>query len=97
MAQVVILDYGSGNLRSAERALERAGADVEVTADHRAAVEAEPTLSSQLHATRLVNAIDQREVVLAAPAALALLDAIAPAMTPERVAAATERSRELAG
>lgn len=41
MAQVVILDYGSGNLRSAERALERAGADVEVTADHRAAVEAE--------------------------------------------------------
>ena len=57
----------------------------------RAAVEAEPTLSSQLHATRLVNAIDQREVVLAAPAGLALLDAIAPAMTPERVAAATER------
>ncbi|TDD05598.1 imidazole glycerol phosphate synthase subunit HisH [Saccharopolyspora terrae] len=41
MARVVILDYGSGNLRSAERALQRAGADVEVTADHRAAVEAE--------------------------------------------------------
>ena len=35
------MDYGSGNLRSAERALQRAGADVEVTADHRAAVEAE--------------------------------------------------------
>ncbi|MCW2622100.1 MAG: imidazole glycerol phosphate synthase subunit hisH [Frankiales bacterium] len=35
--RVVVLDYGSGNLRSAERALERAGADVEVTADlHRA-------------------------------------------------------------
>ncbi|PZS05421.1 MAG: imidazole glycerol phosphate synthase subunit HisH [Pseudonocardiales bacterium] len=34
---VVVLDYGSGNLRSAERALVRAGADVEVTADrHRA-------------------------------------------------------------
>jgi glutamine amidotransferase len=30
---VVVLDYGSGNLRSAERALERAGADVTVTAD----------------------------------------------------------------
>ena len=30
---VVVLDYGSGNLRSAERALARAGADVEVTAD----------------------------------------------------------------
>ncbi|MEV0703475.1 imidazole glycerol phosphate synthase subunit HisH [Saccharopolyspora sp. NPDC050389] len=41
MARVVILDYGSGNLRSAERALQRAGADVEVTADHRAAIEAD--------------------------------------------------------
>ncbi len=30
---VVVLDYGSGNLRSAERALARAGADVTVTAD----------------------------------------------------------------
>jgi imidazole glycerol-phosphate synthase subunit HisH len=32
-ARVVVLDYGSGNLRSAERALARAGADVTVTAD----------------------------------------------------------------
>ncbi len=31
--RVVVLDYGSGNLRSAERALARAGADVTVTAD----------------------------------------------------------------
>ncbi|GIJ51890.1 imidazole glycerol phosphate synthase subunit HisH [Virgisporangium aliadipatigenens] len=31
--RVVVLDYGSGNLRSAERALERAGADVTVTPD----------------------------------------------------------------
>jgi glutamine amidotransferase len=31
--KVVVLDYGSGNLRSAQRALERVGADVEVTAD----------------------------------------------------------------
>jgi imidazole glycerol-phosphate synthase subunit HisH len=38
---VVVLDYGSGNLRSAERALERAGAKVEVTADARAAQEAD--------------------------------------------------------
>lgn len=30
---VAILDYGSGNLRSAQRALERVGADVTVTAD----------------------------------------------------------------
>jgi imidazole glycerol-phosphate synthase subunit HisH len=33
MPAVVILDYGSGNLRSAQRALERAGAHVKVTAD----------------------------------------------------------------
>jgi imidazole glycerol-phosphate synthase subunit HisH len=36
-----VLDYGSGNLRSAQRALERAGAVVTVTADHQAAVEAD--------------------------------------------------------
>lgn len=39
--RVVVLDYGSGNLRSAERALARAGADVEVTADLQAATEAD--------------------------------------------------------
>ncbi len=33
----MVLDYGSGNLRSAERALARVGADVEVTADPDAA------------------------------------------------------------
>jgi glutamine amidotransferase len=37
----VILDYGSGNLRSAERAVQRAGADVEVTADPQAALNAD--------------------------------------------------------
>jgi len=35
---VVVLDYGSGNLRSAQRALQRAGADVTVTADGGAAL-----------------------------------------------------------
>ncbi|MDP9791993.1 glutamine amidotransferase [Catenuloplanes nepalensis] len=39
--RVVILDYGSGNLRSAERALERAGADVTVTPDLAAAADAD--------------------------------------------------------
>jgi glutamine amidotransferase len=39
VARVVVLDYGSGNLRSAERALRRVGADVEVTSDHHAALE----------------------------------------------------------
>ena len=38
---VVVLDYGSGNLRSAVRALERAGADVELSADHAVAEEAD--------------------------------------------------------
>jgi imidazole glycerol-phosphate synthase subunit HisH len=40
-ARVVVLDYGSGNLRSAQRALERVGADVNVTADADAAMNAD--------------------------------------------------------
>jgi glutamine amidotransferase len=39
--KVVVLDYGSGNLRSVERALTRAGADVEVTADATAALDSD--------------------------------------------------------
>ncbi|WP_019137414.1 imidazole glycerol phosphate synthase subunit HisH [Cellulomonas massiliensis] len=38
---VVVLDYGFGNVRSAVRALERVGAQVELTADHDAAMEAD--------------------------------------------------------
>lgn len=38
---MVVLDYGSGNLRSAQRALERVGADVEVTTDPTAAAAAD--------------------------------------------------------
>jgi glutamine amidotransferase len=38
---VVVLDYGSGNLRSAQRALQRVGASVEVTADSSAAAAAD--------------------------------------------------------
>jgi glutamine amidotransferase len=38
---VVVLDYGFGNVRSAVRALERAGAQVELTADAKAAAEAD--------------------------------------------------------
>ena len=37
----MVLDYGFGNIRSAQRALQRAGADVEVTADHDAALNAD--------------------------------------------------------
>jgi len=39
--KVVVLDYGSGNLRSAERAVARVGADVTVTADRAAALSAD--------------------------------------------------------
>jgi glutamine amidotransferase len=39
--RVVLLDYGSGNLRSAQRALDRVGADVVVTADYDAALGAD--------------------------------------------------------
>jgi glutamine amidotransferase len=38
---VVVLDYGSGNLRSAQRALQRVGATVEVTSDPSAAAAAD--------------------------------------------------------
>ncbi len=38
---VVVLDYGSGNLRSAVRALERAGATVTLTSDRSAAMDAD--------------------------------------------------------
>lgn len=38
---VVVLDYGSGTVRSAVRALERIGADVPLTADPRAATDAD--------------------------------------------------------
>ena len=39
--RVALLDYGSGNLRSAQRALERVGATVDLTSDPRVATEAE--------------------------------------------------------
>ncbi len=41
---VALLDYGSGNVRSAHRALERAGAQVEVTADFQTALDADGLL-----------------------------------------------------
>ncbi|WP_037971573.1 imidazole glycerol phosphate synthase subunit HisH [Streptosporangium amethystogenes] len=42
--KVTVLDYGSGNLRSAERALARVGAEVTVTADYEAAMESDGLL-----------------------------------------------------
>ncbi|MCL2542067.1 MAG: imidazole glycerol phosphate synthase subunit HisH [Nocardioidaceae bacterium] len=42
--RVVVLDYGSGNVRSAVRAVERAGAEVELTGDMDAAMNADGLL-----------------------------------------------------
>jgi glutamine amidotransferase len=68
--RVVVLDYGSGNVHSAAKALERAGAEVEVTADRGAALEADglvvpgvgafKAVMDQLHAVRGDEIIDRR-------------------------------------
>jgi glutamine amidotransferase len=41
VSRVTVLDYGSGNVRSAVRALERVGAEVELSADPDSAIEAD--------------------------------------------------------
>ncbi|PRY17572.1 imidazole glycerol phosphate synthase subunit HisH [Kineococcus rhizosphaerae] len=56
MTKVVVLDYGFGNVRSAVRALERVGADVELTSDRRAALEADGLLVPGVGAFAAVNA-----------------------------------------
>lgn len=68
--KVVVLDYGSGNVRSAVRALERVGADVELTADRSAAegcdglvvpgVGAFAAVAEQLRAVRGDQIVDRR-------------------------------------
>lgn len=42
--KVVVLDYGSGNVHSAVKAIEHAGADVELTANRRSVLEADGLL-----------------------------------------------------
>ncbi len=63
--RVVVLDYGSGNLRSAVRAVERAGADVELTSDLGAALDADglvvPGVGAFARALRDAVAFDPRE------------------------------------
>jgi glutamine amidotransferase len=51
---VVVLDYGSGNVHSAAKALEEAGARVTLTADRRAAAEADGLLVPGVGAFRAV-------------------------------------------
>lgn len=65
---VALLDYGSGNLRSAQRAVERVGADVTVTSDPQVALNADGLLVpgvgafaacmeglNQVHGARLIG------------------------------------------
>ena len=59
--KVVVLDHGSGNLRSAERALVRVGADVSVTADLSEAADADglvvPGVGAFAACMRGINAV----------------------------------------
>ncbi|HVX06319.1 imidazole glycerol phosphate synthase subunit HisH [Humibacter sp.] len=67
---VVVLDYGSGNVHSAAKALEAAGADVTLTADKAAALDADglvvpgvgafKAVVDQLNAVRGAEIIDRR-------------------------------------
>lgn len=65
--RVVVLDYGSGNLRSAERALARAGADVTVTSDLGEAAECDglvvPGVGAYAACMRGLNAVGGGTVV----------------------------------
>jgi glutamine amidotransferase len=58
---VALLDYGSGNLRSAERALQRAGAEVELTSDYDRALSADglvvPGVGAFAACMRGINAV----------------------------------------
>jgi glutamine amidotransferase len=64
---VVVLDYGSGNLRSAERALARAGADVTVTPSLEAAAEADglvvPGVGAYAACMAGIEALDAGQVI----------------------------------
>ena len=65
--EVVVLDYGSGNTRSAVRALERAGASVTLTADRTAALECDGLVVPGVGAFRScvdgVRAVKGHEVI----------------------------------
>lgn len=65
--RVVVVDYGSGNVHSAVKALEAAGADVSLTPDRAAAFEADglvvPGVGSFAHVMRAVERARIAEVV----------------------------------
>lgn len=64
---IAILDYGSGNLRSAERAFATSGKDVVVTSDRRVALEADglvvPGVGAFAACMNGLNAVDGGDIV----------------------------------
>lgn len=64
---IAILDYGSGNLRSAERAFATSGKDVVVTSDRKVALEAEglvvPGVGAFAACMKGLNAVDGAAIV----------------------------------
>ncbi|MCM4081483.1 imidazole glycerol phosphate synthase subunit HisH [Paractinoplanes hotanensis] len=73
MANVVVLDYGSGNLRSAERAVARTGVTVTVTSDLSVAAEADglvvPGVGAYAACMSGIEAIDAGPMIAARVAA----------------------------
>ena len=65
--EVVVLDYGSGNLRSAVRAVERTGASVTLTGDFTAALEINPQHPAAHGVLRLILEMDGEVVERADP------------------------------
>ena len=69
MTRIAILDYGMGNLRSVEKALERVGAEVEITADRGRAESADgvilPGVGAFPRAMERVREIGLDEIVAA--------------------------------
>ncbi len=66
-ARVVVLDYGSGNVRSAVRMLERVGAQVELTADKQRALAADglflPGVGNFHACMRALRAVDGPRII----------------------------------
>jgi glutamine amidotransferase len=69
VSKVVVLDYGSGNVRSAVRALQRVGAEVELTADRSSAIAADglvvPGVGAFAACMGALNALDTRGILTA--------------------------------
>lgn len=79
-AEIVVLDYGSGNLRSAERAMARTGARVRVSADRERALAADglvvPGVGAFAACMAGLTAVGGREVIAQRVAAQAPVLAI---------------------